>query len=138
VHERGDSKKPDGVWPCGQERFEQAFLFSGENGMPLDPEIRRLAKDPEVVAAIKFIDRYFKLYAEQKDNDPVLAEVTAENLVELCWSLLKRGVLRFKDDTDDDNTPIVQLAVNPSQRARARLIGGKLYAVRQHLRRTTK
>jgi hypothetical protein len=126
------------VWSCGQERFEQAFLFSGENGMPLDPEIRRLAKDPEVVAAIKFIDRYFKLYAEQKDNDPVLAEVTAENLVELCWSLLKRGVLRFKDDTDDDNTPIVQLAVNPSQRARARLIGGKLYAVRQHLRRTTK
>jgi hypothetical protein len=30
------------------------------------------------------------------------------------------------------------LAVNPGQRARARLIGGTLYAVRQHLRRTTK
>jgi hypothetical protein len=27
------------------------------------------------------------------------------------------------------------LAVNPGQRARARLIGGTLYAVRQHLRR---
>ena len=106
--------------------------------MPADPEIRRLAKDPEVVAAIKFIDRYFKLYAEQKGNDPVLAEVTAEDLLELCWSLLKRGILRFKDDADDDDTPIVQLAINPSQRARARLIGDSLYAVRQHLRRTAK
>jgi hypothetical protein len=126
------------VWPCGQERFEQAFLFSGENGMPFDPEIRRLAADPEVVAAIKIIDRYFQLYAEQRDNDPVLAEFTAEGLVELCWRLLKRGILRFKDDGDDDDAPIVQLAVNPGQRARARLIGGTLYAVRQHLRRTTK
>jgi hypothetical protein len=102
--------------------------------MPADPEIRRLAKNPEVVAAVKFIDRYFKLYAEQKDNDPVLAGLTAEELIELCWSLLKRGILRFKDDADDDDTPIIQLAVNPGQRARARLIGGSLYAVRQHLR----
>ena len=106
--------------------------------MPLDPETRRLAADPEVVAAIRFIDRYFELYAEQRDNDPVLAEFTAEDLIELCWSLLKRGILRFKDDGDDDDTPIIQLAVNPGQRARARLIGGTLYAVRQHLRRTAK
>ena len=106
--------------------------------MPADPEIRRLAKNPEVVAAIKLIDRYFMLCAEQKDKDPVLAEVGAEELIELCWSLLKRGVLRFKDDADDDDTPIIQLAINPSQRARARLIGGSLYAARKHLRRTAK
>jgi hypothetical protein len=106
--------------------------------MPADPEIRRLAKDPEVVAAVKIIDRYFELFAKQKDNDPVLAEFRAEDLVELCWSLLKRGVLRFKDDADDDDAPIVHLAVNSGQRARARLVGGTLYAVRQHLRRTAK
>jgi hypothetical protein len=102
--------------------------------MAVEPEIRRLAADPEVVAAIKIIDRYFELFAEQWDNDPVLAEITAEDLIEGGWSLLKRGVLRLKDDGDDDDAPIVQAAVNPGQRARARRISSKLYAVRQHLR----
>jgi len=59
-------------------------------------------------------------------------------LIELCWSLLKRGILRLKDDADDNETSIIQLAVNPGQRARARVIGGKLCAVRQHLRRTAR
>jgi len=89
-------------------------------------------QDPEIVAAIKIVDRCFELFAKQRDSDPVLAEFTAEGLVEHCWSLLKRGILRFKDDGDDDDAPLVHLAVNPGQRSRARLVGGKLYAVRQH------
>jgi hypothetical protein len=106
--------------------------------MPVDPEIRRLATDPEIIAAIKIIDRYFELVAKQRDNDPELAEFTAEDLVEHCWNMLKLGILRFIDDGDDDDAPIVQLAVNPGQRSRARFVGGKLYAVRQHLRRTAR
>jgi hypothetical protein len=106
--------------------------------MPVDQKIRRLAADPEVVAAVKIIDRYFEVFAEQRDNDPALAEVTAEDFVEDCWTLLKRGILRLKDDGDDDDAPIVQWAVNPGQRSRARLIAGKLYAVRQHLHRTAR
>jgi hypothetical protein len=107
--------------------------------MPVDPTIRRLAADPEVVAAIKIIDRYFELFSKQRDNDPTLdpalAKVTAEDFVEDCWSLLKRGILRLRDNGDDDDDPTVRMAVNPGQRARARPIGAKLFAVRQHLRR---
>ena len=106
--------------------------------MPVDPEIRRLAADTEVVAAVNMVDSYFKLLTEQKDKDSVLAELTADDFVEYCWSLLKRGILQFKDDGSDDDGPIFQLAMNPAQQTRARLIGGKLYAVRQHLRRTAR
>jgi hypothetical protein len=106
--------------------------------MPVDLKIRRLAADPEVVAAIKMIDRYFEL-SKQRDNDstlyPILAKVTAEDFVEDCWSLLKHGNLRLRDDGDNDDGPIIRVAMNRSERVRARLIGAKLFAVRQYLRR---
>jgi hypothetical protein len=103
--------------------------------MRVDPEIRWLAADPEVVATIKMIDRYFEL-SKQRDNDPtlypILAKVTVEEFVEDCWSLLKYGTLRLRDD---DDGPIIRMAVNRGERVRARLIGAKLFAVRQYLRR---
>jgi hypothetical protein len=49
--------------------------------------------------------------------------------------MLKQGRLRLKDDFDDDDSPFVQEAITPGQRARARAMGSKLFAVRQHLRR---
>jgi hypothetical protein len=63
------------------------------------------------------------------------AEVTAQETVEDFWRLLKQGRLRLKDDFDDDDSPFVQEAVTPGQRASAREIGAKLFAVRRHLRR---
>jgi hypothetical protein len=105
--------------------------------MPVDrSEIRRLAADAEVVATIRTIEGIFEFFAQRRSIDPVLAaNVTAQEIVEDFWRKLKQGRLRLKDDFDDDDSPFVQEAVTPGQRAFARFIGAKLYAVRQHLRR---
>jgi hypothetical protein len=61
-----------------------------------------------------------------------------QEMVEGFWRMLKQGRLRLKDDFDDDDSPFVQEVVTPGQRARARVIGAKLFAIRQHLRRTAR
>jgi hypothetical protein len=105
--------------------------------MPVDQKIRRLAADPEVVAAIKIIDCVFNNVAKGRDIDMALAGVvTAEELIEDYWRLMKRGILCLDDDGDDDDAPVIREANTPAEQARARLIGGKLFAVRQYLRRT--
>jgi hypothetical protein len=103
--------------------------------MPVDQTIRRLAANPEVVLAIEIIDRFFEGMAERKGDDPALAKVTAQEVIEDCWSLLKHGILRLKDDGDDDDDPIIQKTFTPGEAARARIVGSKLFAVRQYLRR---
>jgi hypothetical protein len=107
--------------------------------MAVDPEIRRMAADPKVVAVIRMIDCVFEDIAERKDLAPVAAETTTEQLVEICWSMFKRGILRLRDeddvDDDDDDPPLILEAVTAGQRARACRVGAKLFAVRQLLRR---
>jgi hypothetical protein len=98
--------------------------------MPVDQEIRRLAADPEVVATIKTIDCFFKRLAEQ-----CFVADTAEEVIEDCWRLMKRGILRLYDPEVDDDDPFVQETVTPAERARARIIGARLFAIRQHIRR---
>jgi hypothetical protein len=109
--------------------------------MPVDPEIRRLAANPEVTLAIKIIDGCFERTAEgmRKDAAPGLAADTAEAIIEVCWELMRRGTLRLYDpEIDDDDDLFVQEAVTPGQRARARVMGAKLFAVRQQIRRTAR
>ena len=104
--------------------------------MPVDPEIRRLAADPEVIFAIRMIDCCFERIAARKDVAPVTVEATAEEIIETGWRMMKRGILRLHDpEIDDDDDPFIQGSVTPGQHARARVVGAKLYAVRQYLRR---
>jgi hypothetical protein len=104
--------------------------------MPVDPEVRRLAADPEVIFAIRMIDCYFERIAARKDVGPVTAEATAEETIETGWRLMKRGILRLHDpEVDDDDDPFIRGTVTSGQRDRARVVGAKLYAVRQYLRR---
>jgi hypothetical protein len=105
--------------------------------MPVDPTIRRLAADPEIVLAIEVVNRFFEAMAERRDKiDPALAiSVTTQEVIEDCWSLLKRGILRLKDDGDDDDDLIIQRTFTPGEAARARIVGSKLFAVRQYIRR---
>ena len=106
--------------------------------MPIDRgEIRRLAQDPDAVAVIRMIDLCFEHMAKQKDAVPGLAADTTEATIERCWKMMKRGIMRLNGpEADDDDDPFVQGAVTPGQRACARVMGAKLFAVRQHLRRT--
>lgn len=106
--------------------------------MPVDRvETRRLAKDPDAIAAIRMIDLFFEIMAKRVDAEPGCAADTAEAIIEDGWKMLKRGILRLYDpEADDDDEPFIKGAVTPGQRARARLVGAKLYAIRQHLRRT--
>ena len=99
-------------------------------------EIRRLAQDPDAVAVIRMIEFCFERMA--KREEAVLAADTAEATIERCWKMMKRGIMRLNDpEPDDDDDPFIQGAVTPGQRTRARVMGAKLFAVRQHLRRTT-
>jgi hypothetical protein len=41
----------------------------------------------------------------------------------------------YDPEADNDDDPFVQRTVTPGQQARARVIGAKLYAIRQRLRR---
>jgi hypothetical protein len=101
--------------------------------MPVDRgEIRRLVKDPDAIAVIRMIDLFFE--GTMKRNG--LAADTAEVIIERCWKMMKRGIMRLYDpEADDDDDPFIQVAVTPGQRTRARVMGAKLYAVRQYLRR---
>ena len=102
--------------------------------MPVDPNIRQLAADPDVMFTIRAIDCFFDFVAKEKDLDPALdAEVTREQMVEELWSMMKRGALRLTDG-DDDDAPLVQQTLTSAERAHARVIGATLFAVRQHLR----
>jgi hypothetical protein len=76
------------------------------------------------------IDFVFESMAQQ-NTDPALS---AEEMIEECWRMMKRGILRLEDDGDDQ---LIPEAVTPSQRARARVEGAKL-SVRQHLRRAAR
>jgi divalent metal cation (Fe/Co/Zn/Cd) transporter len=70
------------------------------------------------------------------DAEPGCAADTAEAIIENGWKMLKRGILRLSDpEVDDDDVPFIQGAVTAGQRARARVVGVKLFAIRQHLRR---
>jgi hypothetical protein len=108
--------------------------------MPADrAEMRRLAKDPDVIVGIRMIDLFFELMAKRVDAEPRCAADTAEAIIEDGWKMLKRGILRLYDpEVDDDDEPFIQGAVTPGQRARARVVGAKLYAIRQHLRRAAR
>jgi hypothetical protein len=108
--------------------------------MPVDrAEMRRLAKDPDAVAGIRMIDLFFELMAKRVDAEPGCAADTAEAIIENGWKMLKRGILRLSDpEVDDDDEPFIQGAVTPGQRARARVVGAKLYAIRLHLRRAAR
>jgi hypothetical protein len=105
--------------------------------MPVDrAEMRRLAKDPDAIAGIRMIDLFFELIAKRVDAEPGCAADTAEAIIENGWKMLKRGILRLSDpEVDDDDEPFIQGAVTAGQRARARVVGVKLFAIRQHLRR---
>jgi hypothetical protein len=105
--------------------------------MPIDrSEIRRLAQDPDAIAVIRMIDLCFERMAKRKDAVPGLAADAAEAIIERCWKMMKRGIMRLYDpEADDDDDPFIQGAVTPGQRARARVMGAKLYAVRQYLHR---
>jgi hypothetical protein len=81
--------------------------------VPVDPEIRRLAADPEVIFTIRIIDCCFEGMA--RDTEPALSvELTAEEIMEDCWRMMKRGLLRLVNDGDDDDAPIVQQTVTPT------------------------
>jgi hypothetical protein len=100
--------------------------------MPVDPDIRRLVRDPDALAVIRMIDLFFEGMAKRN----ALAVDRAEVTIERCWKMMKRGVVRLSDpEADDDDDPFIQVAVTPGQRARARAMGAKLFAVRQYLRR---
>jgi hypothetical protein len=102
----------------------------------VDPEIGRLAADPDVIGAIRILDCCFEAVADKKDLDSATAGLTREEILELCWRLLKRGLFRLHDDeVDEDDAPVVQETLTPGERARACVMGGKLFAVRQRLRR---
>jgi len=104
--------------------------------MPIDPTIRRLVRDPDIILGVRMIDHFFKAIAELKEMAPVAAEATAEETIETGWRMMKRGILRLYDpEIDDDDDPFIQGAITPGQRARARTMGAKLFAVRQHIRR---
>ena len=105
--------------------------------MPIDPTIRELAADPDVIFTIRAIDCFFEFAAKEKDVDPAFdAEVTTEQMVEEFWKMMKRGLLCLMDGGDDD-APLVQQTVTPAERAHARVIGATLFAVRQRLRCAT-
>ena len=100
--------------------------------MPIDPTIRRLVRDPDAIAVIRMIDLFFEGMAERNG----LAADTAEVIIERCWKMMKRGIMRLSDpEAEDDDDPFIQVAVTPAQRARARVMGTKLFAVRQYLQR---
>jgi hypothetical protein len=42
--------------------------------MPIDPTIRRLVADAEVVATIRIIDGIFEFFAQRRNIDPVVAD----------------------------------------------------------------
>jgi hypothetical protein len=103
--------------------------------MPIDPTIRQLATDPDIIFTIRAIDCFFEFVAKEKDLDPAFdVGVTTEQMVEEFWKMMKRGFLRLMDGGDDDDTPFVQQTVTPAERAHARVIGATLFAVRQRLR----
>jgi hypothetical protein len=100
--------------------------------MPVDPTIRQLVRDPDALAVIRMIDLFFEDMARRNG----LAADAAEAIIERCWKMMKRGIMRLYDpEADDDDDPFIQGAVTPGQRARARVMGAKLYAVRQYLHR---
>jgi hypothetical protein len=105
--------------------------------MPVDrAEMRRLAKDPDAIAVVRMIDLIFERMAKRMDTEYGL---DSQVVIEGCWRLLKRGILRISDpEVDDDDEPVVQGAVTPGQRARARYVGARLYAIRQYIRRSAK
>ena len=103
--------------------------------MPIDPTIRQLAADPDVIFTIRAIECFFEFAAKEKDLDPAFdAEVTTEQMVEELWKMMKRGLLRLMDGGDDDDAPLVQQTVTLAERAHARVIGATLFAVRERLR----
>jgi hypothetical protein len=105
--------------------------------MPVDQTIRQLAADPDAIFTIRAIDCFFEFIAKEKDLDRVFAaELTTEQIVEELWKMMKRGLLRLMDDGDDDDAPLIQETVTSAERAHARVIGAKLFAVRQRLRRS--
>jgi hypothetical protein len=96
--------------------------------MPVDrAEIRRLAADAEVVATIKTVDGYFNVIAARYRSG-------ISSRKSHYWQQMKQGIFCLKDDGDDDDAPIVRKAVTPDERARARVMRAKLFAVRQHIR----
>jgi hypothetical protein len=98
--------------------------------------MRRLAKDPDAIAVVRMIDLIFERMAKRMDTEYGL---DSQVVIEGCWRLLKRGILRISDpEVDDDDEPVVQGAVTPGQRARARYVGARLYAIRQYIRRSAK
>jgi hypothetical protein len=109
--------------------------------MPVDrAEIRKLAADPSIALMIQIIELFFnKLYAESLRACPdELAGETKEQKIEQYWQLLKEGALRLYDeDIDDEDANVVGIfeAATPGQQERARVVGGKLFAVRQLMRR---
>jgi hypothetical protein len=102
--------------------------------MPVDrAEMRRLAKDPDAIAVIRMIDLIFERMARRMNTEYGL---DTQEVIEGCWRLMKRGILCLYDpEVDDDDEPLVQGAVTPDQRARARFVGTRLYAIRQYIRR---
>jgi hypothetical protein len=103
--------------------------------MPIDLTIRQLAADPDVIFTIRAIDCFFEFAAKEKDLDPAFdAEVTTEKMVEEFWKMMKRGLLRLMDGGDEDDAPLVLQTMTPTERARARVVGATLFAVRQRLR----
>jgi hypothetical protein len=116
------------------------FAHQGEGRMPVDPTIRRLADDPDCALAIRAIDSFFAGLAERMDAEPGLGADTAESIIEFGWKMMKRGLIRLYgtdpgDDDDADDSPLVVECETPGQRSRARVMGAKLFAVRQRLRR---
>ena len=80
--------------------------------MPVDPEIRKLAADPEVLLVIRIIDCFFDSMVEGKEK------ATAEQMIETCWRLLKRGVFRLYDEEVDDDDAPIKGSLTPAERAR--------------------
>ena len=75
--------------------------------MPIDPTIRRLAADAEVVATMRIVDGILEFFAQRRNIDPVVADiVTPQEMVEEFWRMLKQGRLRLEDDFDDDDSPL--------------------------------
>ena len=97
--------------------------------MPVDPEIRRLAADPDALFVIRIIDCFFESMVEGKE------EAMAKQMIETSWRLLKRGVFRLYDEEIDDDDAPIKASLTTAERDRARRMGAKLFAVRQRLRR---
>jgi hypothetical protein len=84
--------------------------------MPVNPEIRQLAADPDFVRGIRMIDLCFESMAE-RNTDPTLS---AEEMIERCWRMMKRGILRLYDpEADDDDALFIQ---EPRRRTSARVL----------------